>query len=403
MFLTSLIVAAGLAAGDSVPARAAAAAAPSAAAGAVTVHRQPAIPVVAVRLSVLADDPPGYAGAGHLIQHLVYPSLQEQVRRVGGEVFMERNADAIVYTVLGPAAELPYLAGVLRSALRPPAPSPSALLAARYALLEERLAEWETAGSHVRATLRTRLFPDQLSPAGTDASAARLADASLSAVWGEIYRPDRVSIVAVGDVRMEEVAGAFSELPAPPAERLERDAVDSVPDAPLAPAQATQGWLGAGWMADDANAAALLVTSRLLHDRLQRDVPAATVEVEQWWTRDGQALVAVVAAPSAALPAARRSLDGALAALRRDATGARVRAAAVAVRRDMLFYGRTPENMAEIVGQFIDRSGDSASPQRFYDALAAVDEDDVRRVLDLLAERTPVRADVPPQVIRRTR
>src|SRR4051812_32837233 len=35
----------------------------------VVVHHQPAIPVVALRLSLLADDPEGYAGAGHLLQH----------------------------------------------------------------------------------------------------------------------------------------------------------------------------------------------------------------------------------------------------------------------------------------------------------------------------------------------
>src|SRR3954471_20230357 len=71
----------------------------------VVVQQQPAIPVVALRLSLLADDPPGYAGAGHLLQHLVLPSLEEQVARVGGRVAAVRGSDGLVYQVVGPASE----------------------------------------------------------------------------------------------------------------------------------------------------------------------------------------------------------------------------------------------------------------------------------------------------------
>src|SRR5690349_12189176 len=115
------------------------------------VQRQPAIPLVALRLAILAEDPAGHAGAGHLIQHLVLPTLREQAGRVGATVEMERSSDAIVYTVTGPAAELEYLAGVLRSALQPPRPGQGELLVAGRALSEERLAEWETADQHIRS------------------------------------------------------------------------------------------------------------------------------------------------------------------------------------------------------------------------------------------------------------
>jgi predicted Zn-dependent peptidase len=50
----------------------------------LVVHRQPALPVVALRLSIVANDPPGYAGAGHMMQHLLFPALQDRVHRVGG-------------------------------------------------------------------------------------------------------------------------------------------------------------------------------------------------------------------------------------------------------------------------------------------------------------------------------
>jgi hypothetical protein len=75
------LTAALLAASDTVPPAAAAQAAP-----AVVVLREPAVPVAALRLSLVADDPAGYAGAGHLVQHLHLAALEERVARVGGRV-----------------------------------------------------------------------------------------------------------------------------------------------------------------------------------------------------------------------------------------------------------------------------------------------------------------------------
>src|SRR5688500_11473477 len=108
--------------------------APSVAEPAVVVLRQPALPIVALRLSLLADDPPGYAGAGHLMQHLLLPRLEERVARVGGRVQAVRTSDAVVYTVVGPAGELGYLAETLNAVLRPPAPGTAEMLAAVAAL-----------------------------------------------------------------------------------------------------------------------------------------------------------------------------------------------------------------------------------------------------------------------------
>ncbi|MDQ3555983.1 MAG: hypothetical protein M3409_04285, partial [Gemmatimonadota bacterium] len=169
--------------------------------GTVAVHRQPALPMVSLRLSLLADDPPGYAGAGHFQQHLVFPTLREEAARVGGHAQVTRTADALVYTVTGPAAELTYLARVLRSALAVPASGQGQMLAAARDLAEERNAEWETAPQHVRARLRGRLFPWQLPAAGTHSSALRLDLASVRAAWAAMYRPERVAVVAVGDVQ----------------------------------------------------------------------------------------------------------------------------------------------------------------------------------------------------------
>ncbi|HEX2091799.1 MAG TPA: hypothetical protein VHG28_05320, partial [Longimicrobiaceae bacterium] len=187
----------------------------------------------------------------------------------------------------------------------------------------------------------------------------------------------------------EPVEGGFPEI-----------LTDTVSAAPPVAPEATRGWLGIGYSASDADAAALTVAARLLGDHLRERLPnAASVEAEHWWTRQGQALVAVVAAPPANLTAARRAVRTALASLRESLDPIRVRDAAAGVRRDMLFYARRPERMADVLGQFIDRDGSPDAAQRFYAAVEQVDEEAVRRVLDLLAERTPVTVDVPPQRI----
>jgi len=368
---------------------------------ALTVHNQPALPVVALRMSIVADDPPGYAGAGHFFQHLLLPGLEEQVARVGGHVQAIRGSDAVVYTVVGPASELDYLAGILRGALRVPTqPGTAAMLQSLGALSDERATERETAPAYVRAALRGRLFPADLPAAGTDDAAARLQTASLPDVWARVYAPDRVSIVAVGDVSLDAVERAFRSIPPASGDGAPTEAVDdTLPAFEADTPQATRGWIAQAWRADSADAAAMSVTARLLRSYLRRRMTRSNVEVEHWWTHHGQALALVVATPDSLVRAARGTVGGALTAFRPTVNDDGVRAAARALRREMLFYSRTPERMAELLGEFADRGAGRDGAQRYYAALDAVTQDDVRRVLDQLAAAEPATVFVPPQRI----
>ena len=384
--------------GDTASRKAAAAAQE---APAVVVHRQPETPVVALRLSLLADDPPGYAGAGHLFQHLQLPALEEQAARVGGRVQATRTADAVIYTVVGPARELDHLAAMLRDALRAPAAGSTELLAALRDLGQERDAERETAPRFVRAALRASVFPDEPPAAGTTASSARLETARLPEVWAAMYRPERVSVIAVGDVLPEAVRRAFQGLPAAGQAALE-ELADSVPGfSGAVPPQATRAWLGSAWRAPGADAPALSVAARLLQGSLRRRLPAAQVEVEHWWTHDGQAVAVVVAVPEAQLAGARRALAGAVTALGTPGEDA-VRAAAAAIRHDMLFFSRTPERMAEVLGSFADRESGPDAAQAFYAGLERVDPAAVAAALATLGAQAAATTEVPPQRIRPT-
>ena len=367
------------------------------AAPAITVHRQPALPVVALRLSLLADDPRGFAGAGHLIQHLHLPAMEEQVARVGGRVQALRSSDALVYTVTGPASELEYLAGVLRGVLRAPQPAQPQMLMALNTLSEERAAERETALSYVRAALRQRIFPDELPAAGTPASARRLEAARLDALWGEMYAPERVSVVAVGDVGADEVTRALRSLPAAGEARLGETPADTAPALAADTPQATRAWVGWAAPAPGDDAASLSVAARLVRNRLRRTMTSSSVEVEHWWTHRGHALAIIVATPGERVATARRTVAGAVTATAGALDEAAVRDAAAGVSRDLLFYSRTPERMAEVLGAFADRGDSADAAQRFFAALDAVTVDSVRAALEAVAAGQASTVGVSPQ------
>jgi predicted Zn-dependent peptidase len=318
-------------------------------------------------------------------------------------VQVERTADAIVYTVTGPAAELSYLAGVVRAALQPPRAGQIEMLLAARALSEERMAEWETADRHIRSALRARLFPNDLSAAGTESSAERLTAEALPRLWAEMYRPDRVSIVAVGDVRLGELQTAFADIPPRPTQRPLPARQDTISLAPLARAQATRGWLGLGYLANDLEPTAVAIAAKLIGDDLRRRLTTSEVHSEHWWTHHGQGLAVMVSTPEAGLAAARTTLGTTVATVQAAVTSARVAAAARDLRHEMLFYARTSDRMAEVLGSFTDRDGDPDAAQRFYADLERTTAAQVREVLRALGEQSAIRFDIPPQPLPRPR
>jgi predicted Zn-dependent peptidase len=367
----------------------------------VLVHRQAGLPVIVLRLSILADDPPGYAGIGHLIQHLHEPALHYRIDRIGGRVSIERNPDALVYTVTGPAGEAEYLAETLRLTLDAPRPTEPEFTVARQALAKERLAEWETAEGHVRSALRAHLFPADLPAAGTPASAARWDRSRLGELWASMYRPERVSVVAVGDVEARTIEAAFAGIPRA-SDRIGLPAVrDSVPGPVLAAPETTRSWLGIGYTAATAEPAVVTIAARLLQNHLRQRLPGSRTAAEHWWTHHGQAIALVVAAPEPALPAARRAIGSAVGTVLAEVDDESVRTAATAVRREMLSFSRVPVQMAELLGRFHDRHGDPEAAQRFFTELEQVRAADVRELLDAMLARSPARVELPSQQLPR--
>ena len=370
----------------------------------VVVHRQPAVPLVALRVSVLADDPAGYAGVGHMLQHVLLPTLERQVGRVGGRVQLVRNSDALVYTVVGPANELNYLAGVLRSVLRLRAIEVAEILQARYELDEERRAEWERAESHVRSALRAAMFPQDLSAAGTPGSASRIDAGILLAAWSAMYRPERVSVVAVGDVVPAAVEEAFREMApllgkAQGETELDPEAMDTAAAAPIATVQATRSWFGLGYRLEEVDPAAVSATARLLQQHLRQRFPKAEITAEHWWTHHGQAVVIAAATPERNPAVLADPFRAAIEEFGADLDNAQVRKATAQLQHEMLYASRTPDRMADLIGTFVDRGGEPNSAQQFYARLERLGARDIRRVLNALVARPPEQVSVPAQVL----
>lgn len=397
MLSLSLLLAAGFIAADTL-----ADPAPSpgtAAAAAVIVHHQPALPVVSMRLSVIAADPTGYEGAGHLLQQIAYPELRRRVRSVGGRTSMQRTPDALVYTVTGPVDAFDDLADALRATLETIDTDSRTRALAHRNLRRTRQREWETAGGHMRARLRDALFPGGHSGAGTRESDSQLESAPLSALRAAVYHPERVSIAAVGDVSTALVERAFSDLPVPPTASLTEAPEPTEPEA-LA-AQVTRVWLAVGFPANGVDPAALTLIAGLAQTQLEDRLPEAQRAVEHWWTHEGQALAIIVAVPELRSEEARAVLGTMLADVRERLNEAEVEQAVAATRREMLFAARTPERMAELIGAFADRSGDEGAAQRFHESVGRSTLQTVTAVLEQLADGPAVRLDIPPQEIQR--
>src|SRR5690606_17669331 len=116
----------------------------------------------------------------------------------------------------------------------------------------------------------------------------------------------------------------------------------------------------------EAAPAPVAAAAHLLANLLSSRLPGSEATGEHWWTHHGRALALIVAVQPRQLSAAPARLLEAPEELLENLTDQRVTAAARAIRHDMLFYSRTPDRMAELIGQFIDRGGDAASAQRFY-------------------------------------
>ncbi|HEX7052264.1 MAG TPA: hypothetical protein VF188_18805 [Longimicrobiales bacterium] len=361
---------------------------------AVIVRHRPAQPLVAVRLSVPARAP---AGAVSLLQELARAPFETGAAALGARATLARTPTHAIYSVVGPAEVYPEMVALLRRAVGPPDLSGVRLVPARHAADRALAAERDTPEPLVRHRLRQVLLPE-LPRAG---AAATLTAGDVTRVWRRFFIPERMTAVVVGPMPPEEALAPFRGWQRPP----EPSGVRRPPVAASAdPApQVVRPWIGLAYRTR-AEPAVLAVTAALLARHLSL-LALRSCTAEFWWNGERRALVIIASAEppaeaaadsaAAAIPLAERLRAG-LAEVAAALTPASVAIARRGLMHDMFVAARTPQGLAELIGDFHDRTGAADGAQEFLSDLVRVDARDVHRVLVSLDEVAPVVVEVRP-------
>lgn len=278
---------------------------------------------------------------------------------------------------------------ILRGAVDAPDLIRGRLRAARAAVHAEAVAELETPARLVRHRLRALLFPTSPLPDARATATATLSAERLQAFWSHHFQPERMRAVVVGGVDAEAVKRAFRGWPAQPATAPVEPGDTTA--APVIEMQVLIDWAGVGYPAGAIDPATAAVAAALLERHLNES-GLRRGQAEVWWHGDRRAVVVIAADnPGAKSAAAVSSATSAPSLAQRLRTLVAETAALLeptqlmearrALRRDLLFAARTPHGFAEIVGTFLDRTGEPAAATRFVDALDHVEITRVRAAM----------------------
>ncbi|HWV56358.1 MAG TPA: hypothetical protein VNZ57_02705 [Longimicrobiales bacterium] len=360
----------------------------------VIAYLQPELDLVAVRLSIPLEEYPGAVSGAVAHQQLVSDRLSAVVARLGGRVELSRRPTHVVYMVVGPGRELPGLVSALREALLLPSASPDEVTAAWLRAERIALAGLEIPAARIRHELWSRF---QATNDAGDALVAVRGPDELEAFWQRHYLPDRMRVIVVGGTDERTVISAFSSWNSPGRR------AGSVPtrSASLEPApQLMAPWVGVGFDGRSIPPAALAVAARVLDEALRAaDVREAAAEL--WLHRDGAAVVVLGAGrPGSSGTATVRRLTESLLEIVESVAEApddiAIDRARKALRRDLVLATRTPQGLAEVLGDFADRTGDPGFAAAVMSQIDRLSQTEVRTALRALANRRPLVVEMSP-------
>lgn len=352
--------------------------------------------VAALRLAVPLRESGLEGGAGWLLKELGLERMRTLARPVGADVAASRTPWGIAYSVVGAAADLEYLAYLLREAVAPPDVDAPSFHDTLRRLMQVSARSLETPRGRITADLRAGLGPGTPPVAGTPGSVAFLDGARVREVWLRSHQADAMTLVVSAPVIPEVVLAATRGMGAPEASAA------GPADAPLpveprrARPQSLRTWYGEAWQGgtgeDPHGAVAALLVTRSMRERADGFEAA----VELWELPDRWALAVVGAGYGPAGAAMRRAVSSVLAATRDALEATAVRDAVSQVLGDLLVRARTPAGLVSLVGRAMEAGGDPNAAERHVEALRRVDVASTRGFLEELLARAPVQAEVRP-------
>lgn len=360
---------------------------------AVLVRLSPGSPLVALRLSIPIPSEGGMESSAGVLQALAADGFHNGAAELGASASITRTETHAIYRIVGPRSSFDQMAALLRRAVSWPGVESRHIDAAAARALHGQLASLETPALRIRHQLRRELFSSPTSATVLDGVRQPPDPAGLEWFWRRYYVPQRMAVVVVGDVSPEVAVSAFRGWPTPP---------------PAGPPPSTAGeirrvapevifpWAGLGYEGEGMDPAVLMIVAVLVERQLRvAGVRGGTAEY--WWNGGAGGLVVIgsvdgnsgQATPSSRL---RRAVVDAAA----TAGPSTVAEARRALRHSLLFSARTPQGLAELIGDFYDRTGDPDAANAFLRRLRAVDPPAVQRALRTLADSSPRLVELSP-------
>jgi len=352
--------------------------------------------VAALRLSVPLIEGPSEAGAGQVLRDMALDRMRGLAGPVGARVSATRTPWGLTYAVEGAAADLEYLAYLLREAVAEPEHDALTLERSRQRLGEDVARRYETPSGRLISDLRTAAAPHLPPLGGSPATVASLDAARIRSVWWRSHHPEAMTLVVAAAVVPEVLLASLKGM----------GAVDSQGGPPLdAPVptssrssrpQSLRTWYGeafAGGPPSDPHGpvAALLISGFLSEGARGFEAGIQLLALQDRWL-----LVVSGTAYAREARAMRTAVSAAISDTRARMTPESVRAAVERLRRDFLFAARTPEGLVEQIGRALDITGSPSAASDYLSALRRVDAVSLGAYLDRMISSGPATAEVTP-------
>ncbi len=351
--------------------------------------------VIALRLHIPVAEAPSEAGAGEILRRMGVGRAFSVADQVGARLEASRTATGITYTVTGPGADFDHLVWVLRTATAHP--GLQRFQQVRSELRSELEGHRETAAGVLARTLRTRAAPSSPPPEGTLATLQGMEHETLLGIWRRTHRRDALTLVLVGTVAPEAALAALMDLGSSGGEEAEEAHLTAdLPQEPTPDPEVIRHWYGEAYPVPDVDDPRALVAAVLFSERLRSTPGNFEVGVELWEVDDRTLLAFTGAAYPRSASALRARIEGLREEVASEVSSESVERARLRLWRDLLHQTQTPWGLANLMGRWMELSGDSGAAARYVEALENVDREAMEEFLRALAAAASSTGEVRP-------